>query len=103
LNPKARRNDLTVDGAATRCPEHRLGGAGPQRVDVVDAVPGQQRVEHDQALLIGIGTHSARDRDVLEQQTRKPQPLPERGRDQRPGIGHAVLVIGADIDPIQRA
>ena len=85
-------------------PQNGLSDPGPERVDVIDAVTaGQQGMDHRQTLLIRVGTQMTRHREVLAQQTGQPEPLPQRRCDQQPGLGHAVVVIGAHLDPVERA
>lgn len=85
-------------------PRHRTCRPGSQCVDVLDAVPAsQERVDQGEALAIRIRTRAARNCDVLTQQRPEPESLSERGRDQQPGIGHAVGVIGYHLDAVTRA
>lgn len=76
-------------------PEHRLPSAGPQRVDIVDAVSaGQRRMDHRRALLARVGPAG----QPLIEQVGQAQPLPEQRRQQQAGVGDQRRVVRGHTD-----
>jgi hypothetical protein len=94
-----------ADGRRRRNPEsqHRLSGARPQTVAVVDAVAaGQRRVDHRHGLLAHIGpTRGVTQVDLAVEQLPQPQVLGQRGRQNHPGVGHRVLVVEGHANGVQ--
>lgn len=60
-------------------------------------------MDHREALAARVGPRAARDREVLIEHPGESEPIAQRGREQQPGIRHAVVIIRADLDAIERA
>ncbi len=83
--------------------EHGLGPPGPQGIGVVDAVAArQQGVDDGHGLVPDVGP-SGRSPQVHGQveQSLQLEVLGQGRRKQEPGIGHKMIVIETDVEPVQ--
>ena len=85
----------SVDGAITRCAEHRRGRTGAQHVGVIDVrSAGDHRVHQRQHLAARTGATDPADQPHRRVDQRlQPEPLRQRRDEQQPGVGDQVRVV----------
>lgn len=83
--------------------EHRLGGARPQGIGIVDRVaPGQRRMDEGHGLVPNVGaTRRIAEIDVLVEELSQSQMLRQGRRQHQASVGHQTLVVEGHVETVE--